>query len=145
MKMIYGGTPVNSLKVRHYEKNTNDATTVPAAVQAGLIYYANGKREVGTGKSFEFAMYGDFEANDDWFIPTEINVIHISCLNYPTQTTVSIRDTSNLDFSNGQIVGKLTKNNIEYPITVTVADNILTIACDVVATFQVFYGKDNYI
>jgi hypothetical protein len=145
MKLIYGGVPYNTTKVRHFETSTNGATAVNSAVQAGLTYYANGRKEVGTGKSFEFAMYGDFEANDDWFIPTEINVIHISCSSYPTLTEVDIMKTLDLDFSQGQVIGKLIADNAEYPITVTVLDNIITIACDKIVTFQVFYGKDNYI
>lgn len=40
------------------EPSSYDATTPPTDVQLGDIYYANGKRCVGTGKAFEFAEYG---------------------------------------------------------------------------------------
>lgn len=40
------------------EPSTYDANTPPVDVQSGDIYYANGKRCVGTGKAFEFAEYG---------------------------------------------------------------------------------------
>ena len=42
------------------EPSTYDANTPPADVQLGDIYYANGKRCVGTGKAFEFAEYGSW-------------------------------------------------------------------------------------
>ncbi len=40
------------------EPSTYDANTPPADVQSGAVYYAQGKRCVGTGKAFEFAKYG---------------------------------------------------------------------------------------
>ena len=143
--MIYGGVPVESLKVKHYEMDTNSATVQPSDLQAGVTCFARGQKMTGTGKSFEFAMYGDFEANDDWIVPNSINVIHISCSSYPTQTMVDIVDTLHLDFSQEQTIGKLIADNVEYPINVSVIDNVLSITCDKNATFQVFYGKDNYV
>lgn len=145
MKMIYGGVPVNSLKVKHYEVSTADATTVPSAVQAGLTYYANGQKQTGTGKSFEFAYYGQFETNDTMFIPSVINVVEISSLMYPIQLTISLSDMKYTDFSVEQSIGNVIVDNIAYPIRVIVANNRISITCDQTIPIEVFYGKDNYI
>lgn len=40
------------------EPSSYDAHTPPADVQLGAVYYAQGERRVGTGKAFEFALYG---------------------------------------------------------------------------------------
>ena len=40
------------------EPSSYDAYTPPADVQLGAVYYAQGERRVGTGKAFEFALYG---------------------------------------------------------------------------------------
>lgn len=40
------------------EPSSYDAHTPPADVQLGAVYYAQGKRCVGTGRAFEFALYG---------------------------------------------------------------------------------------
>lgn len=145
MKLIYGGVPYNTTKVRHYETNTNDATLQSSDLQAGVTAYAKGQKITGTGKCFEFAGYGDFEANDTWFIPSEINVVQISCTNHPIQALVKVSDTNYLSFTTEQYIGNLIFDNTNYPINVSVIDNILSITCDIQTTFQVFYGKDNYI
>ena len=145
MKLMYGNVPVKSLNIHSYELNTNDCDMVASDLQAGKTAVARGQKIIGTGKCFEFASYGEFEANDEWSIPSDINVIQITCLSYPTQTLVDVRNTKNLDFSTEQTIGELVADNTEYPINVTVLDNILKIACGKTVTFQVFYGKDNYV
>ena len=35
MKLIYGNTPVKSMNVNYYEKNTNDATMKASDLQVG--------------------------------------------------------------------------------------------------------------
>ena len=40
------------------EPSTYDTDTSPVDVQNGAVYYAHGERRVGTGKCFEFAVYG---------------------------------------------------------------------------------------
>lgn len=40
------------------EPSSYDAHTPPVDVQLGAVYYAQGERRVGTGKAFEFALYG---------------------------------------------------------------------------------------
>ena len=42
------------------EPSSYDAYTPPADVQLGAVYYAQGERRVGTGKAFEFALYGSY-------------------------------------------------------------------------------------
>lgn len=145
MKLIYGGVPYNTTKVRHYEVSTNDATVEPTAVQAGLTYYANGRKEVGTGKSFEFASYGQFETNESDYVPSNINIIHISSLEAPVQLTIALNHMKNQDFSTPLEVGNVYIDNVLYPIFVSVNDNFITITCEQTVVLQVFYGKDNYV
>lgn len=145
MKMIYGGTPVNSLKVRHYETNTNDATTVPSAVQAGLTYYANGRKEMGTGKSFEFATYGQFVTNESDYIPSNINVINISSLYYPIRTSIILTNMYAIDFSSKVKVGDVLVDGVFYPIYVEVNNHFISITCEKTFELEIFMGKDNYI
>lgn len=145
MKMIYGGTPVESLKVKHYELNTNGATVVNSAVQAGLTYYANGKKEVGTGKSFEFASYGEMKTNSMDFVPTLINTVEIGSIDYPIKSTIAFSNMANTDFTIEQNVGSVVIDGVEYPITIKIENSILTFNCEKTITLQFFYGKDNYI
>lgn len=144
--MIYGGVPVNSLKVRHYETSTNDATCEPSAVQAGLTYYANGKKEVGTGKSFEFAIYGGCSSNMIIPIPvTEINTIIISSASYAVQMTNIMQDLREIDFSTAKTVASVIIDNVSYPITFMVSNSTITLTCQQTVTLQVVFGKDRYI
>lgn len=145
MKLIYGGVPYNTAKVNHYEKNTNDATTVPSAVQVGLTYYANGQKQTGTGKSFEFATYGATTTNMMEFVPISINVVEIACLEHPLRSVIGFDEITSVDFTTEQTVGFILIDNIEYPITVKIEGNILTFNCEKEVTLQFFYGKDNYI
>lgn len=145
MKMIYGGTPVNSLKVKHYELNTNGATCEPSAVQTGLTYYANGKKEVGTGKSFEFAQYGTMATNIPQFIPSLINVVEIAGRDYPIRSLIDLTQIVEVDFTTEPTIGIVVIDNIEYPITVKIEGYILTFNCEKKVSLNFFYGKDNYI
>lgn len=144
MKMIYGGVPVESLKVKHYELNTNGATVVNSAVQAGLTYYANGKKEVGTGKSFEFANYGRMKTNAQVFIPTLINVVEIASTEHPIKSFIGFDEMTSVDFSLERTIGLVVVDNVEYPINIRINGNILTFSCEKSVTIEFFYGRDNY-
>lgn len=145
MKMMYGGTPVNSLKVRHYEVSTNDATLKASDLQAGVTAYARGQKVAGTGKSFEFAQYGRFETNFPMPIPDNINVIEIASTDNPIQLAIPLSDMKNLDFSNINKVATVIVDGVSYDINVQVSYNLLNVTCEKDIRLQVFYGKDNYI
>lgn len=145
MKMIYGGTPVNSMKVRHYEVNTNGATTVPSAVQAGLTYFANGRQEVGTGKSFSFASYGRWATNEPDFIFTDINTVQIGSMDYPVRMKISMYESHSCDFSTPQEVAEVVIDGVTYPMTVSVQNGEFLVACEKTIDIQLFIGKDEYI
>ena len=144
MKMIYGGTPVNSLKVRHYETNTNDATIQPSDVQAGVTYYARGEKGVGTGKSFEFASYGKITTGTRKLIPTLINVVEITSIDYPIKSLIGFAEMINVDFATEQTIGIAVVDGVEFPITLKIEGNILTFGCEETITLEFFYGRDNY-
>lgn len=145
MKMIYGGTPVNSMKVRHYEVNTNGATTVPSAVQAGLTYFANGRQEVGTGKCFSFASYGGWMTNESNFIPMDINTVQIGSMDYPVRTTLSMTNSHLYDFTTPQNVGEVIVDGMAYPLTVSVQNGEFLVTCEKTINIELFIGKDEYI
>ena len=145
MKMIYGGTPVNSMKVRHYEVNTNGATTVPSAVQAGLTYFANGRQEVGTGKSFSFASYGTWTTNESNFIPMDINTVQICSTDYPVRMTTSITIARSYDFTTPQQVAEVIIDGEVYPMLVSVQDGEFLVTCEKTINIEFFIGKDEYI
>ena len=94
MKMYYGDTPIKSLKIKHYEVSTHDATIKSSDLQTGITAYAKGKKVTGTGKSFEFASYGDWTTNLPFIIPTTINVVQVGSLNYFVKTEHSETDCS---------------------------------------------------
>lgn len=146
MKMIYGGTPVKNLNIVKHDVSTNDATVMPSDLQAGVSCYARGQKVIGTGRSFEFAYYGDFETNDFMIIPAKINVIHLSSVTYPMQDIIKLdNNMSNLDFSTEQVVSNIIVDGELYPVKVISTDNEINILCDKTVTLQVFYGKDNYV
>lgn len=144
MKMIYNGAPVKSLNVHHFEMDTNDATLTAPDMQVGITAYAKGKKIIGTGKAFEFATYGAMETNKSDFIPTLINVVEIASLDYPIRNLIAFKNMRDIDFSIGQVVGNVLIENIEYPITINIKDNIVTFNCEKEVTLQVFLGKDRY-
>ena len=144
--MIYGGVPVNSLKVKHYELDTNSATVQPSDMQSGITAYARGQKIIGTGKSFEFAYYGRMLSNDSFIIPTNtVNVVHISSVDYPVHSLVHLANMDNLDFTSGQVVCNLIVNGSEHPVTVIANNNEISVNCDVNVYFEIFFGKDNYV
>lgn len=144
MKMFYGNTPIKSFNIKHYEVSTNDATLRASDLQSGVTAYAKGKKVTGTGKSFEFASYGEFNSNETLYVPSNINVIQIASILHPTKMTVKVEDTKTLDFGSEQSIGSVIVNNVEHPITVVVSGNFLSIKCDESTKIQIFYGKDNY-
>lgn len=145
MKMIYNGAPVKSLNIHHFEMNTNDCDMVASDLQAGKTAVARGKKITGTGKCFEFASYGGIKTNASIFSPVIINVIEIASLDYPIRISTELNDMRNLDFSIAQIIGYVTVDNVEYPITAQINGVILTLSCEKTVTLQSFYGKDNYV
>lgn len=145
MKMIYGGVPVESIKVKHYELNTNSADVQPSDMQAGVTCFARGEKIVGTGKAFEFASYGQLSTNLSLFSPSIVNIVEIASLDYPVRLSVAVNEMQNLDFSIAQTIGYITIDNVDYPITAQVNDAVLTFACEKTIELQYFCGKDNYI
>lgn len=145
MKMIYNGTPMKSLNVHHFEVSTNDATLVPSDMQTGVTAYAKGKKITGTGKCFEFASYGSLRTNTPTPVPSNINTIQIGCVDYPVQTNIAIADSHTVDFSTEKVLGNVIINNVAYPISVTMSNNMLTVSCSNTIYLEIFYGKDNYV
>lgn len=145
MKLVYGGVPYNSLKVKHYEVSTNDCDMIASDLQAGKTAVARGQKIIGTGKSFEFAYYGQFETNDTFPIPSIINVVEVASLLYPIQLAIPMIDMKNRDFSIEQVVGNVIVNNVSYPIKVKYTNNQISITCEQTFPLQVFFGKDNYV
>lgn len=142
MKLMLGGTPVKKMMIHN---DTQDATMVASDMQAGVTAYANGQKVIGTGKSFEFANYGDLDTNLNRFIPGDINVIQITSMDYPIKSNIALQSVKNVDFSTEQTVATILINNVEYNLLVSVKSNMLKISCDKTVTLQVFYGKDNYV
>lgn len=144
MKMFLGKSPINSLNVKHYELNTNDCTMVESDLQAGVTAVARGKKITGTGKSFEFAFYGQTETNLLMFIPSNINVIEIASAETPIQLTTVLSDMKNMSFETDNVIARAVVDGEFYDITVQVSQNMLNIFCEKDITLQIFYGKDNY-
>lgn len=143
MKMIYGGVPVNSMKLKHYEISTNDCDMVASDLQAGKTGVAKGRKITGTGKSFEFACYGDWTTNLPYIVPAVVNVVQVGSVDYAIKTVVPIYNT-NLDFTIAQKIVEVTIDGIVYPVTASVQNGMLTIFCDHTINIQLFFGKDNY-
>ena len=145
MKMIYGGVPVDSMKVKHYEMDTNSADVQPSDMQAGVTAYARGQKITGTGKAFEFATYGKIYTNSPLFSPTVVNIVKISCLDYPIKSSIGLNVMKDTDFSSEKTIGYVVIDKIEYPITMQVNGVILTFSCEKTIELQYFYGKDLYV
>ncbi len=142
MKMFLGNTQIKSMKVG---TNTDDATLVASDLQAGVTGYARGRKVIGTGKSFEFANYGASTTNIQEFIPTSINVVEITSLQYPIKGLIALTEMKDIDFSTEQTIGVVVIDGVEYPIAVKVDGYFLTFSCEKTVTLETFYGKDNYI
>ena len=145
MKMFYGNTPVNSLNIKHYELNTNDATLKASDMQSGITAYARGQKVTGTGKALSFANYGVMYTNIQDFVPEIINVIEIASVHYPVRNAIALNDMRNVDFSVEQTIGSVVVDGIEYPITTNFNGMIFTLNCEKTIALEVFYGKDNYV
>lgn len=145
MKMMYGGKPVKSMKAHVFDVNSNDATMIASDLQAGKTAYSKGKKVTGTGKSFEFANYGNIFTNVATIIPSMINIVEIASLNYPVQLSIELTTMKNLDFSVSQSIGNIIIDGTTYPVTVSVIDNKIKLSCDKTIKLQIFYGRDNYV
>lgn len=144
MKMFYNGTPIKSLNIKHFEVSTNDCTMKASDLQAGVTGVAKGKKIVGTGKAFSFAMYGKWNTNLPIVVPETINTVQIGSLDYSVRMVVGMNSMSALDFSTEINVAEVTIDNVVYPITVSVQNGMLTFACDKTINIQIFYGRDEY-
>lgn len=145
MKMFYNGTPIKSMKVKHYEISTNDCTMTASDLQSGVTGVARGKKIVGTGKAFSFAMYGDCPSNVTMPIPTsEINTLLISANNYSVRMEKSTREFRDVDLSTEQEIAAVNINGVDYPVVLKIANNMLTVSCNQTITLQVLFGKDDY-
>lgn len=138
------GDQTVTIKAHNVAIPTDDATIVPSALQKGLIAYGNNQRIVGTGKSFEFASYGGLQTNTDVYIPSDINVIELSSLDYPIKLTSELVSHKNIDFSTDKVVAKVTVSGTDYDLVVNAKSNNLTVKCNKSLNLQAFYGKDNY-
>lgn len=145
MKMMYGGTPVKALNINYFEQDTNDATLQPSDLQSGITAYARGQKVTGTGKSFEFADYGAIYTNFPLYIPNTINIIEIASITYPIKMSIELRNMKDTDFHSSQNIGSVVVDAIEYPITLDIQDNLLTLSCEQGLSLQIFYGRNNYI
>jgi hypothetical protein len=142
MKLMLGNTPVKKMMIHN---DTQDATVVASDLQAGVTCYAKGQKVTGTGKCFEFACYGIHETNLIDFVPTPINVVQVGSLDYPVRMTVALWDMHTLDFTIAQKIAEVFIGDVAYPITVSVQDGLLDVACEKTINIQIFYGKDNYV
>lgn len=144
MKMMYGGVPIKTVKIKHFEMDTNDCTMEPSDLQAGITGVSKGRKIVGTGKAFEFARYGSVYTNVTTAIPTDINIIEVASLDYPVQLSIALNKMFNVDFSIPQHIGNVVIDGQSYPLTITASNNTMTISCDKTIKLQIFYGRDNY-
>lgn len=145
MKLVYGNVPVKSLNLNYFERSTNDCDMIASDLQSGKTGVAKGRKVTGTGKSFEFAMYGSWMTNLPVAIPSIINTIQISSINYPIRTIIPVHDTNSLDFSVSQTIAEIVIDGEIYPLVVSVQNGMLTVVCDHTINIVLFYGKDRYI
>ena len=146
MKMFYGSTPIKSMKTHIFDIDSSDATMVASDLQAGVTAYARGRKVIGTGKTFSFAMYGGCNSNQILPIPVgDINTILISSVSYQTKMIKSILELQKMDFSTPKEVAVVTIDETDYPITIKAINNMITIACSQTITLQVLFGKDEHI
>ena len=144
MKMMYNGTQIKSLNIKHYEISTNDCDMIASDMQAGKTAVARGKKITGTGKSFEFASYGGFKTNSPIPVPAMVNVVEVACTGYPVQLSIELSLMKGINFAESQTVGNVVINGATLPLIARVENNILTITCSETIALEVFYGKDNY-
>ena len=145
MKMMYGNVPVTNLQIVKHDVSTDDATMFASDLQAGVTAYARGQKITGTGKCFEFANYGSMSTNMSDYVPSDINIIHMSSVDKPVQMSITLYDMKNQSFNTPLEVGKVLVDGVLYPITVLVENNFLSVTCEQTVTLELFYGKDNYV
>ena len=143
--MIYNGTPVKSLNVHHFEMNTNDCDMVASDLQAGKTAVARGQKITGTGKCFSFASYGTLRTNYSEIIPTYVNTVFISGVDYPVRMTALMIDIIHYDFSTAREIAEVIIDGVTYPISVCAKDGELLISCEKNIDIELFFGKDEYI
>lgn len=142
MKLFLGNTEVNSIMLH---TDTDDATLKASDLQSGVTAYARGQKVTGSGKAFAFASYGDCSSNDAIPLPlSNVNTILVSAVGYNIKMSKAMKSLRETDFSSAQEVATITIDDANYPITIKVASNVLTIACDKTVTLQLMYGKDEY-
>ena len=144
MKMMYNGTPIKNLNIKHFEVSTNSATVRPSDMQAGVTAFARGQKVVGTGKCFEFANYGNIRTNTQIYVPNEINIIEIASLEYPIKTSITFENMATIDFSTARIIGSVNIDGSDVEIMAKIENNIFTIICRNTIDLQIFYGRDRY-
>ena len=145
MKLVYGNTPVKSLNINYFERNTNDCDMIASDLQAGKTAVARGQKITGTGKAFSFASYGQWNTNESNIVPTVINTIQIGSVNYPVRMLVPLADMAYLDFSENQEIAEIVIDGTAYPMTVSVQDMEFLITCEKTIEIQLFIGKDEYV
>ena len=144
MKMYLDGKSVNSLHIIKHDIDTNNCTMIPSDLQAGVTCFARGQKVTGTGKSFEFANYGQLTTNSSRYVPTNINVIQVTSIEYPIKLNMDFETIKGSDFANEQVIATVITDDGEYDLVATIQSNIMRITCDKTFRLQIFYGKDNY-
>lgn len=145
MKLMYGNVPVKSLNIHTFEMDTNSATVKPSDLQSGVTCFGKGKKITGTGKAFEFATYGSLPTNESVYVPSDINIIHVSSVDNPVKLTITLYDMKDQDFTIPLEIGSVLVENVYYPISVVIENNFMSVNCEQAITLEVFYGKDNYV
>ena len=144
MKLAYGSVPVKALNINYFEQDTNDCDMIASDLQAGKTAVARGQKITGTGKAFEFAVYGNWKTNLPAVVPATINVIQIGSLEYAVKTIVPVYESNYVDFTILQEIAEVTIDGRTYPVTASVQNGMLTIFCEQTIDIELFYGKDNY-
>lgn len=144
MKMMYNGAPIKSLNIKHYEMSTNDCDMIASDLQVGKTAVAKGRKITGTGKAFEFAMYGALHTNAIMFVPDNINIIEVASTEHPIRLSILLESMKYVDFSSDQKIGVVIIEGVEYDLIASVKSNILMVSCEKDIQLQVFFGKDNY-
>lgn len=142
MKMYIGSTKVDRLKLH---TDSDDATLKASDLQAGITAYAKGQKVTGSGKSFEFAMYGSMSSNITLPILSDINTIEISSTEYPLQQVLRFGEIRNTDFAEAKLIANATVDGSVCPITIKIVpQSYITVACSKSFSIELFLGKDNY-